>query len=334
MSKLSPVPEYVIRSDKGEITAVDFGHFLNDGNIYLLTGHDNGYMQIWNLKTYRLSVSWEAHPEHRIKWVSWISDGYIISFGRDGVVKFWEFDLAINPHCKDTLSSTCFSHCHCAVIYCAGVLPKPCHYLGIPQGTAAINVITVLDKKLIFEVPESIANRNVGTLMCFKFIPIEGDLLVVGGYECGSIILWNSSRKVPISILDVYDDPIMCIDLNREFMSGIVGSTSDKLVRFSIILNEKQFELRLEKTVTMTNAGSTCIKIHPQSIYVSVTSWDNNLRIFSWRKMKPLAVLNVHLESIQSLAYGTKGSDVVLAAGSKDGRVSLWNLYNKGVKTT
>ena len=57
----------------------------------------------------------------------------------------------------------------------------------------------------------------------------------------------------------------------------------------------------------------------------------DRIRLFSMKSLKPLAVLSFHSESISKLAFSSNEvikSQRLLAAGSRDGRISLWSIYN------
>lgn len=50
------------------------------------------------------------------------------------------------------------------------------------------------------------------------------------------------------------------------------------------------------------------------------------VRIFSIKKLKPLAILKYHNKSIQSLSFCQKTN--LLASSSSDGKISIWDIYN------
>ena len=59
---------------------------------------------------------------------------------------------------------------------------------------------------------------------------------------------------------------------------------------------------------------------------MATAGWDSRIRLFGVKKLRPLAVLDLHKESIQSVTFSLDGT---LAAGSKDKTISLWILYQK-----
>lgn len=55
------------------------------------------------------------------------------------------------------------------------------------------------------------------------------------------------------------------------------------------------------------------------------------IRIFGWKKGKPLAVLNYHSSTVNTCSFlpntaSTKSSNLIVC-GSKDERVSMWKIY-------
>ena len=58
----------------------------------------------------------------------------------------------------------------------------------------------------------------------------------------------------------------------------------------------------------------------------------NRVRVFGFKKGKPLALLNYHSATVNAVAFtpgcGTPAEHSnLLACGSKDERISLWRLY-------
>lgn len=54
------------------------------------------------------------------------------------------------------------------------------------------------------------------------------------------------------------------------------------------------------------------------------------IRVFSFKSLKPLAVLSYHRESIYSIGFAENVDDNVdhwLIGASKDTRISMWSLY-------
>jgi len=83
--------------------------------------------------------------------------------------------------------------------------------------------------------------------------------------------------------------------------------------------------------VDIPNNGIADIKIRPDRKIFATAGWDHRLRVFSWKKYNPLAILKFHAEGLSGVDFLAHDTDnhFWLAAGSKDKRISLWDIYNK-----
>ena len=48
------------------------------------------------------------------------------------------------------------------------------------------------------------------------------------------------------------------------------------------------------------------------------------VRLFGWKRLKPLAILKYHTQSISSIAYSTGN---IIGIASREGKVSIWDVY-------
>ncbi|KAM6051726.1 guanine nucleotide-binding protein subunit beta-like protein 1 isoform 4-T4 [Theristicus caerulescens] len=85
------------------------------------------------------------------------------------------------------------------------------------------------------------------------------------------------------------------------------------------------------KTHKLVNAGISDITIRPDKKILATAGWDHRIRIFGWRKLKPLAVLDYHTATIHCVRFSDhkNPSGRLLAAGSKDHRISIWSIYTQ-----
>ena len=55
------------------------------------------------------------------------------------------------------------------------------------------------------------------------------------------------------------------------------------------------------------------------------------IRVFGWKKGKPLAALNYHTATVNCVSFAAKTAPEeyrnTLICGSRDQRITLWNLY-------
>jgi WD40 repeat protein len=81
-----------------------------------------------------------------------------------------------------------------------------------------------------------------------------------------------------------------------------------------------------EKGYKLQNKGvaEVAIRRHDERLVASA-GWDHRVRIFDWRKLVHLAALNFHSDSVYTIDFSADGR--LLATGSKDNRVALWEIY-------
>lgn len=92
---------------------------------------------------------------------------------------------------------------------------------------------------------------------------------------------------------------------------------------------------QIQDSVPLTNPGVSLLRIRGDGKIIAAAGWDGNVRIFGWKKMKPLAVLQNHKDLVHSVAFSDhpEPSNRLMAAGSKDQRISLWSIYTESSVT-
>lgn len=96
------------------------------------------------------------------------------------------------------------------------------------------------------------------------------------------------------------------------------------------------FNPQLQEPVALVNPGISQLCIRGDRKIVASAGWDHRVRVFGWKKLRPLAVLQHHTDMVLSLAFSDHQDprNRMLAAGSKDQRISLWSIYNQGSSDT
>lgn len=83
----------------------------------------------------------------------------------------------------------------------------------------------------------------------------------------------------------------------------------------------------------MTNPGTSIITIRPDAKIMAVGGWDSRIRLYSWKTLKPLAVLNQHKDTVHDISYSIErikayDNKFIMATAAKDGYIALWDIYN------
>ncbi|XP_012510446.1 PREDICTED: guanine nucleotide-binding protein subunit beta-like protein 1 isoform X3 [Propithecus coquereli] len=167
------------------------------------------------------------------------------------------------------------------------------------------------------------AGAKPGMLMCLRLWQANSGPrpLLLAGYEDGSVVLWDISERKMCSRVACHEEPVMGLDFDPQKARGVSGSAGKALAVWSL---DGRQALQVRGTHELTNPGVAEVTIRPDRKILATAGWDHRIRVFHWRTMKPLAVLALHSAAVQCVAFAASG---LLAAGSKDQRISVWSLY-------
>ena len=174
-----------------------------------------------------------------------------------------------------------------------------------------------------------------GTVMAVKLIEISDEApLVLGAYESGMVCLWDLStgKLLHAAKLVAGEDSPLTIDYDVVSNRGVIGTTADQIVVFSV--DRRSLQLQNKKTdIAIKNRGVNRIRIRPhdQKVFASA-GWDGRVRVFSWKSLRPLAVLTEHKRNVLDVVYSpgivSMWKAPVMASAGEDGSIALWDLYN------
>ncbi|XP_037777614.1 guanine nucleotide-binding protein subunit beta-like protein 1 isoform X1 [Penaeus monodon] len=320
-----PDPVFVLRGANAPVTAVTFFEYDGTGKIQrVAAGTQEGQVFIWDLKTSSIVCKWSGHPGSSIVWIHSLVPGKLWTQGRHDSIKLWDI-TALPPEAESQypiVDYLGFSQCS---LTC---LPNGNSLLAVP-GPDQVGV-TVWDTKTKYKicslVPQDAKSR--GSLMQVVWLNTAEHIQPLIAYESGHISLWDWSNTSLISETRVNDNPI-CLSFHNDSKTGIVGTASEKVFVFRI----DNMSVTINKEIQITNPGvSSCIT-RPDGKIFALGGWDSRIRLFSSKKCKPLAVLQYHKKTVECLAYSKcdvdhYGFGYILAAGSSDHSISLWNIFN------
>ncbi|KAF6081292.1 G protein subunit beta 1 like [Phyllostomus discolor] len=195
--------------------------------------------------------------------------------------------------------------------------------LAVPgRGSDEIQILEMPSKTSVCTLkPE--ADAKPGMPMCLELWQADSSSrpLLLAGYEDGSVALWDVSERKVCSRIACHTEPVMGLDFDSQKARGVSGSAEKALAVWSL---DEQQALQVCRTHELTNPGISDVKIRSDRKILATAGWDHRVRVFHWRTMKPLAVLAFHTAIVHCLAFAADG---LLAAGSKDHRISVWSLY-------
>ena len=205
------------------------------------------------------------------------------------------------------------------------------------------------------------ANKdNTGMVMTLRIFthPQNSKLTIVAGYEDGRVAVYVRKEQniMPIWIWDQimldrpHTQPVLSLDICLKTAAFITSSADATIARYTIPQHGGMD--KADRSINTKHSGQQDLKIRSDGRIFATAGWDKHIRIYSVKTLKELAVLQWHqtgcyaisfaqvlLESVPEQAeLGTvqqlkRQRDTkihhahYLVAGSKDGKISMWEVY-------
>lgn len=369
MAVLPPDPVYTFRNaDLGAVNCVCFHRAER-----LISGTANGTVQLFDLQTNRVAHNFTL-PDHQPLTTVQKHDETLHTQQRGGIVAAWSLSNA-GYQLEHRMETGHTGFCRIEVVAERGWLLAPHGDAGAivvydmrrpdlvvatlrpPVGSdgngdgATVEVTTdgatghSSARAPTAESSSTLPPASCGQLMCFKYLPIEGQDYVLGCYESGDFVTWDvratsdgnaspdrAAAGGAARIVDRQrlDECPMAVDYDPHTNRGIYGGPSDKLGVFAYARNTMRLQRRGE--ITLKTAGVNCVRIRPDRRVFAVGGWDGRIRVYSWSSLRPLAVLTEHKAAVSDIVYSVGKVSLwdapVMAVAGQDGHISLWDLYN------
>lgn len=290
------------------------------GRPLLFSGSQNGLVHIWSLQTRRVLTTLDSHAGQCVTWLQTLPQGHqLLSQGRDLKLCLWDLAEGRNT-VVDCVHLESIGFCQSSIL----ARGQQHWTLAVPgRGTDEVQILEMPSKTSVCTLkPE--ADAKPGMPMCLELWQDSSSRpLLLVGYEDGSVALWDISQRKVCSRVACHTEPVMSLDFDSQKTRGVSGSAEKALAVWSL---DEQQALQVCRTHEITNPGIADVKIRPDHKILATAGWDHRVRVFHWRTMKPLAVLAFHSATVHCLAFADDG---LLAAGSKDQRISVWSLYTQ-----
>eukprot|EP00064_Thunnus_orientalis_P007355 superscaffoldBa00000810_g7375 len=365
MSRPAPSPIYTLRGAGGPLNTLHFSCHGGDTPL-LFSGSGKGAIHMWNLNNRRTEKILEGHSGSSVIWVSTLqsTDTLISSQGRDMQVNLWDLSEG-RSDIVDSVWTGSVGFCQCSLLE---MRPGTFLLAFAGQQTEEIKIIELPSKTPVCTLAP---DAKLGMVMCIKLWQLGGGFcgfhyaallphatlgvlssrlslslivlphfqpdsgpgpLLLAGYEDGSLLLWDVTQRSKLSEAKAHPEPVMCMTFDTERLRGISGSSEKKLSPWML---DGQNNLQLQDCVTLVNPGVSQLCIRGDGKLLASAGWDHRVRVFGWKKLRPLAVLQYHTDMVLSVAFSDHKDprQRLLAAGSKDQRISLWSIYNEGADT-
>lgn len=205
----------------------------------------------------------------------------------------------------------------------------------------------------LIPAPKSQGTAQAGMVMALAIFRNEDALHVVAGYENGQAAVFrqvhDAGQWTQVYSSRPHEQPILSLSAQAE-QKVFFTSGADAVVA-KHAFDHGDAPARVAKT---KHAGQQGLRIRDDGKIFATAGWDHMLRVYSCKTMKEVAVLAWHKIGCYAVAFaavdakhGEESRDLVassrstvaqareehtrgthwIAAGAKDGKISLWDIY-------
>ncbi|KAL0109396.1 hypothetical protein PUN28_014458 [Cardiocondyla obscurior] len=316
-----PDPKFLLRGDMDEnIHSLLFS--INSDNEHLYAGDGKGTVHIWDLKTNR--IKYQLSDGHSPCFnLHTTNEADLIVQRRHGIIDVYRISES------DWILDKSINYEYCS--FCRSQLLVEKNAILVPLDCSAIGVLSLKTFEMEMKLdPSKLSyNNKLGTVMALKPL-VNTPSLVLVAYEGGQLLLWDMRKNAVLNSLTVEQYP-MTFDFDASLMQGILGSASEKIEIFEMSANHT---LSHKSTKLLEHvSGVSVLSIRPDKKIVAVGCWDGRMMLFSWKKLRPLAILKEHRTNIYDIVYSpckveAYDTKCLMAATGKDGYISIWDIYN------
>ncbi|RAW33435.1 hypothetical protein PC110_g10227 [Phytophthora cactorum] len=341
-TKAAPEPLGVLRGHGAPVNSVGF---LSVSTV--VSGAGDGAVKIWDLKSRReLATNPAAHSKAGVLHTAALqgaaaSEHKYVTQGRDGFVKLWDaqtFGIAAEPLSKLYCGS--YSFTKSSTMRWPGDTPEGAHVIVCPSSVD--NKLLVYDIRedssspaLTLTVPDAAAKRGMCvslSLFGSSVAQVEDgaggnvQTYIAAGFEGGQLAILDlrSGGKVACETTVTQGaNALLSFDVTRDGRSAICGSSGEELYVANI--DVASYTLSSRSFFSCAHGGFSNVCIRGDQRIVATAGWDHRVRVFHLRKLKPLAVLKYHSDSVFALDFSADSA--LLASCSKDHKIALWSIY-------
>ncbi|CAD0098870.1 unnamed protein product [Aureobasidium mustum] len=180
--------------------------------------------------------------------------------------------------------------------------------------------------------------------MCVKILTQDGQLVLIAGYESGHCCLWrydqNSSKWALLSIIKSHAQPILSLDVAKGLRRYYTSAADATVACYS--LSDLTASQPI-KTAQTKHSGQQSLHVRSDDKILATAGWDGCQGCYALA-FADLTSRDIDTAADESTTSDQKQASTTLqtvgqrretkaqtthwiAAGSKDGKVSLWDIY-------
>ncbi|CEG38783.1 G-protein beta subunit-like protein GNB1L, contains WD repeats [Plasmopara halstedii] len=314
-SKPTPKPLSVLRGHNAPVNSVKF---ISTNTIVSCAG--DGAVKIWDLQSRReLASNSATHSKAGVLHTASLQgatsmEHKLVTQGRDGFVKFTTLRWSDSGSSVSASLIVCPSSEYNKLLVFDIRNSMPALTITIPDAPAKRSMCMSLSLfNSSVALAEDGAGGNVQTYIAAGF---EGGQLTILDLRSGGEVVCETT-------VTQSSNALLSFDVTRDGRSAICGSSGERLyiAKFDVASNT----LSSRSFFSCTHGGFSGVCIREDQRIVATAGWDHRVRLFHLRKLKQLAVLKYHNESVFGLDFSADST--LLTSCSKDHKIAIWSIY-------
>ncbi|KAE8895736.1 hypothetical protein PF005_g2194 [Phytophthora fragariae] len=342
--KAAPEPLGVLRGHGAPVNSVGF---LSASTV--VSGAGDGAVKIWDLRSRReLASNPAAHSKAGVLHSTALrgsaaSEQKFVTQGRDGYVKLWDAQ-SLSPSAQPMAKFYCGSYSFTKF----ATLRWPGDEDAAENANFIVCPSSIDNKLLVYDiradssspastltVPDAASKRGMCvSLSLFNSSVVHSEngtggnvqTYIAAGFEGGQLAIMDlrSGGKVACETTVAQGaNALLAFDVTRDGRSAICGSSGEEL--YAANFDVAAYTLSSRSFFSCSHGGFSSVCIRGDQRIVATGGWDHRVRVFHLRKLKPLAVLKYHSESVFALDFSADSA--LLTSCSKDHKIAFWSLY-------
>ena len=206
----------------------------------------------------------------------------------------------------------------------------------------------------------AVEETKTGMVMAMQIFHHGKILRIAAGYENGCVALFAQNGSTASWTMDynatTHSQPVLSIGI-APIRGLFYSSSADAIVAQHPLLIESETVRTNSRKVSTKHSGQQSLTVRSDEKILATAGWDSRIRVYSAKTLRELAVLKWHKQGCYALSFAdltepsamtdaddsnVKDSQIQtveqrrhakieathwLAAGSKDGKISLWDIY-------
>ncbi|KAJ5076082.1 guanine nucleotide-binding protein subunit beta-like protein [Anaeramoeba ignava] len=328
--KQIPQPIRVYRGHSESISSV---RFISDNTIFA-SGSNDGEIRIWKSQSNQLVSIINSNSKKGILHIEKIDSSSFATQSRDGVIKLW------NCENSDFISNFEFQT-NSKFSFCKFSLSLDFSSLAIPSENP--DEIELFDFKSGKKISKMQTEKS-GMCMTLGFLKDQ----LFAGFENGKLYGFDTRMLSedfiqPVSSLSCFEQPFLSLAISQKYETIFTGSVDPKFLLVQVSsenisqkdpFSDEKGGLILKDEIQLGHEGTSEICLRNDDQIFAFCGWDKRIRVFQFKNKtpKPLAILKFHTETVNSIHFSEDLLNGYLLAGSKDKKITLWQLYPKRKK--